>query len=60
MKLIKLILKILLWIAMVILAFLGIRYLICGGWTEIGNKFNELNKNFWELIKWLFSSMFSK
>ena len=54
MKLIKLILKILLWIAMVILAFLGIRYLICGGWTEIGNKFNELNKNFWELIKWLF------
>lgn len=60
MKLIKIILKILLWIAMVILAFLGVRWLVTGGWTEMGDKLAELDNNIWELIKWLFSSMFAK
>lgn len=60
MKILKWVFKILIWIAFVILAFIGIRYLVQGGWTELTDKFNELDKNLWEWIKWFFGSMFGQ
>lgn len=60
MKLFKLILNIIVWIAMVFLAIIGIRFLVCGGWQTFKDKLAELDNNFWEFIKWFFSSMWSK
>ncbi len=60
MKVLKWVLRIILWLAVVILAIVGLRFLIQGGWTEFSDKFNELNKNVWSWIKWFFSTMFSK
>lgn len=60
MKVLKWVLRIIIWLAIVCLAIVGLRFLIQGGWTEFKDKFNELNKNFWSWIKWFFSTMFSK
>ena len=60
MRILKLFLRIILWFAVVVLAVIGIRYLVQGGATEFANKFKELNNNLWEWIKWFFSTMFKK
>lgn len=59
MRVLRWVLRIILWIVLVLLALVGVRYLIQGGRTEFTDKFNELDKNIWEWIKWFFSSMFS-
>lgn len=60
MRILKWVFKILMWIAVVFLAIIGLRYLLSGGWGEFSDKFNELDKNLWEWIKWFFGSMFSR
>ena len=59
MKLVKLLLKIIVWIAMIVLAIIGIWFLCNGGYNLFKDKFAELNKNFWEFLKWFFGTMFS-
>lgn len=60
MTILKWVFKILLWLAIVLLALVGLRYILQGGGAEFTDKFAELDKNIWEWIKWFFSSMFGQ
>lgn len=51
MRILKWIIKIIVFVALVALAAIGLRYIIRGGWTELKDKYTELG-SFWEFIKW--------
>lgn len=59
MKVLKILLKIILTIALVLLALIGVWALVNGGLDTFKSQFSEVDKNIWEFVKWFFSSMFT-